>query len=114
MQTRSGRDRFDAVFSCVKGEWPTVEHGKMLAIETTNMDELARHFKWLMDKGFGENKVSSRLVMFAITESIKQCPELRPRMWNFTVLARNKLREVDNKPVFLKRYIRDFNSMIVT
>ena len=111
MNLRSGRDRFDAVFSCVKGEWPTVKQAHMLAIDTTDMDEFFRHCMWLMDKG--NDKVSSRLMALAITESIKQCPELCPRMQNFARMARNKLRDVDNKPVFLELYIRDFSSMIV-
>ena len=67
MNLRSGRDRFDAVFSCVKGDWPTIKQAHMLAIETTNMDEFVRHCKWLMDKGLSNDKVSSRLAtMFMI------------------------------------------------
>ena len=113
MNLRSGRDRFDAVFTCVNGEWPTIKHGTMLAIKTTNMDEFARHCKWLMNRGLGDDKVSSRLAVFAVMESIKQCPELRPRMWKLMVTIRVKLRGVDNKPAFLERYIRDFSSMMV-
>lgn len=113
MNLRSGRDRFDAVFSCVKGDWPTIKQAHMLAIETTNMDEFVRHCKWLMDKGLSNDKVSSRLVALAVAESIKQCPELRPRMWKLIVTARDKLRGVDNKPLFLKRYICDFSNMMI-
>jgi hypothetical protein len=113
MNLRSGRDRFDAVFTCVNSDWPTIKHGNMLAIKTVNMDEFVRHCKWLMDKGFGDNKISARLSALAITESIRQCPELRPRLWKFMVTVRNKLRDVDNKPAFLERYIRDFSNMMV-
>jgi hypothetical protein len=84
----------------------------MLAIKTANMDEFVVYCKWLMDKG-GDNKISARLSALAISESIRQCPELRPRLWKFMVTVRNKLRDLDNKPAFLEHYIRDFSSMMV-